>query len=173
MRLLICLSWLLISDVLLAGISPICSIAGPKAKQSENLMSALTLVPTPAFLVLEMEGKAKFVPPTKAYADVLQTSDRSIIINDVEELRFISQTLAHSNILLVLEGKNEWDAEKSRKVLSVAKLLDIKVSMLWLGDKASPKALKDMVVQSGGAAFDTKDLFQRVDRLCRESLAVK
>lgn len=173
MRLLMLLGCLLIGDVLFAGVSPICSIAGPKARQSENLMSALTIVPTPAFLVLDRDGQAKFVPPTKAYADVLETSDRSIIINDAEELRFISQTLAHSNILLVLESKPEWDGEKSRKVLSVAKLLDIKVSMLWLGEKASPKALKDMVLQSGGAAFDTKDLLQRVDRLCREALAEK
>ncbi|RYZ83655.1 MAG: hypothetical protein EOP04_19540 [Proteobacteria bacterium] len=113
------------------------------------------------------------MPPSKAYADVLETSDKSIIINNVEELRFISQTLAHSNILLVLQGNSEWDADKSRKVLSVAKLLDIKVSMVWLGEKASPKALKDMVVESGGTNFNTRDLIQRVGRACNEALAGK
>lgn len=173
MRILMLLSFFLLSDVLLAGISPICSIAGPNAKQSENLLTALTLFPTPAFLVLDTEGKAKFVPPSKAYADVLETSDKSIIINNVEELRFISQTLAHSNILLVLQGNSEWDADKSRKVLSVAKLLDIKVSMVWLGEKASPKALKDMVVESGGTNFNTRDIIQRVGRTCNEALAGK
>ncbi len=173
MRLWLCLSWLLVGETLLAGIRPslICSTAGPKVEHSENLIGALTLLPTPAFLVLDVQGQARFIPPARAYADVLNTSDRSIIINNVEELRFISQTLAHSHILLVLDGKPEWDQEKSRKVISVAKLLDIKVSMLWLGEQASPKPLKDLVAASGGATFETKDLIQKVDRLCQESLA--
>ena len=171
MRSLIFLGFLFLSEALFAGTSAICSISGVQAQQSQNLMSALTLVPTPAFLVLDVEGKAKFVPPARAYADVLRTPERAIIINHVEELRFITQTLAHSNILLVLEGDTDWDAEKSRKVLSVAKLLDIKVSMLWLGENASPKPLRDLVLGSGGLAFNTKDLLQNVDRLCLESLA--
>ena len=171
MRLLILLSCIVFSSVSFAGISPICSVAGVARQQSENLMAALTRVPSPPFVVLEQEGKARFVSPSKMYASILDTSEHSIVINDLEELRFLSQTLSHSTILLVLAGKADWDLEKSRRVLSVAKLLDIKLSLLWLGEATSPKILRDMIVQSGGENFATSDLFYRVEKLCRESMA--
>ncbi|MBC7661524.1 MAG: hypothetical protein H7249_17645 [Chitinophagaceae bacterium] len=173
MRKLITIASLLLSNLAMASTLPICSIAGPSSGQSQTILSALTSTPTPAFFIMDVAGKAQFIPPSRAYADILQTPVRSIILNDTEELRFLSQTLAHSNILLVLDGKSssDFDADKSHKVLSVAKLLDIKVSMLWLGEKKSPKILKAMALQSGGSTFETKDLVQRVDQLCRESVA--
>lgn len=173
MRMLLIIISLLLSDVVLAGSTPLnpCAIAGSGARRSENLMGALTQWPTPAFMVLEQGGTARFVAPSKVYADVLGIADKSLIINHLEELRFLSQTLAHSEILLVIKDGSDLDEDKARKVLSVAKLLDISLSLVWLNDKPSSKSLKDLVAQSGGRSFDTRDLLKRSGELCVETLA--
>ncbi|RZA25223.1 MAG: hypothetical protein EOP10_07510 [Proteobacteria bacterium] len=173
MRMLMIIISLLLSDIVLAGSNPLnpCAVVGNGAHRSENLMGALTQWPTPAFMVLEQAGAARFVAPSKVYADVLEIHEKSLIINHLEELRFLSQTLAHSEILLVLKEASDLDDVKVKKVLSVAKLLDISLSLVWLNDKPSSKALKDLVAQSGGRSFDTRDLLKRTGELCVETLA--
>lgn len=171
MRNLLLVLSLFVSEISFAGKASPCSMTGALASRSENLLSALSQVPTPAFMVLEQAGSARFVSPAQVYADVLDTSDKSLIINDIEELRFLSQTLAHSEILMVLKGKADIDGEKAKKVLSVAKLLDIKLSLVWLGEMSSPKALRDLVAESGGRSFETRDLLQKAEEICQESLA--
>lgn len=172
MRILLFFLILSLSEISFArSASNPCSIVGSKARRSENLLSALTQVPTPAFLVLDHGGSARFVSPARIYAEVLQTNERSLILNDLEELRFISQTLAHSEILLVLKGKADFDESKTQKVLSVARVLDIRLSLVWLNDTPTPKAIKDLVAGSGGKSFETRDLLNRTDDLCKESLA--
>ncbi len=162
---------LLTSTFAFGQMATLCSVAGAPGKFSENLLGALTRFPTPAFVVVEQGGQARYVAPSKMYASVLNTPERSIILNDVEELRFLSQTLAHSSVLLVLNGKVEWNEEKAQKVVAVAKLLDIKVSMVWLNESQSPKALRDMVNKTGGSNFASSDLVRQVEKLCKESYA--
>lgn len=175
MRKLSCFAFVLFSQISFASTLPSannpCSIAGAEARRSENLLGALTQWPTPAFFVLDRGGSSRFVAPSKIFADVLNINEKSLIVNDVEELRFLSQTLAHSEILMVLKGKSDLNESKVKKVISVAKILDIKLSMVWLNDFPSPKPLKDLVSETGGRSFETRDLIQRSDDLCRESLA--
>lgn len=172
MRNLLLFFVLILSEISLAhGSSNPCRVAGPEVRRSENLLSVLTQVPTPAFVVLDLRGSARFVPPARIYSEVLQTNEHSLIINDLEDLRFISQTLARSEILLVLKGKVEFPEAKAQKILSLAKILNVKISMVWLNDTPVPKSVKNLVAGSGGKTFETRDLLERSGDLCSESLA--
>lgn len=171
MRIVLTLVLIFASHVSLAAQATPCAITESEARRSENRLSALTQFPTPAFMILDQGGSTRFVSPAKVYADVLNTSDRSLIINEPEELRFLSQTLARSEILMILKGKTDFDQVKATKVLSVTKLLDIKLSMIWLGDTQAPKVLRDLVAHSGGRAFGTRDLLQGIDEGCKGGIA--
>lgn len=51
-----------------------------------------------------------------------------------------------------------WDAEKSRKVLAVARLQNIRISLLWLETQAPQAALDTLVKESGGQVWLLSDL---------------
>lgn len=175
MRTLFLLATMLISEIALASpvVNNSCLISGSESKRSENLLAALTQVPTPAFYALDQKGKTRFVPPAKVFADVLKIGDKSLILNSLEELRFLSQTLAKSEILLVLtnEGVRDFSEDKLSRVLSVARLMQIKMNVVWIAEEPMPKLVKDLAQQSGGSNFETRDLVQRANDFCQESIA--
>ncbi len=170
MRNFLLLFALFASEILVAN--P-CAVVGSEAHNSQNLVEALTQYPTPAFLVTEKEGRTRFVPPSKLYADVLNISEKSLIINDVEELRFLSQTLARSEVLMVLKESPDFSfaEDKAAKVGSVAKILNIRLNLVWIGENSSPKTLRDLVQVSGGQSFETRDILKKANEICKESLA--
>ncbi len=170
MRNFLLLLSLMLSELCLAN--P-CSVVGTESRKSQNLLEALTQYPTPAFLVTEKEGRTRFIPPAKLYAEVLNLSEKSLIINNVEELRFLSQTLARSEVLMVLKETSDFNfaAEKAAKVSSVTKLLGIRLNLVWIGESIGPKVLRDLVEESGGHSFETRDILKKADEICKESLA--
>jgi hypothetical protein len=148
-----------------------CNAPDLKAWNPQNLVGTLTQWPTPRFLILEQDSGPRFVAPSKVYSSILGTHERSLILNSIEELRFLSQALAHSEVLLVLKDHANLDEARATALSRLSHILDIKLSLLWLDDRPSPKVLKDLVRQSGGQSFTTKDLLRRIVDFCPDGVA--
>jgi hypothetical protein len=126
-----------------------------KLEHARRILEVMTLQPTPALVPLE---GARFIPANAFFASFFQTPVQGPIINDIDELRFIPFTLSGTSLLIVTKEARSWDAEKSRKVLAVARLQNIRISLLWLETQAPQAALDTLVKESGGQVWLLSDL---------------
>ncbi len=173
-----CGNWLLLSLLGLVSVSVLAQAQGPAeclqqslaVEQSSAYLQALTALPTPPFVPVISRGEARFVAVSGLYSEVLGVSPRSIILNDIEELRFVSQTLSGTPLLLVLKAAPDWTEAKSRKVVSVAKTLGLSISLLWLDDSLIPDQLASTIAETQGKSFRINDLTRLVmQKFCRPS----
>ena len=173
-----CGTWILLSLMYFDSVLVLAQVPEPSEclqqslamEQSSAYLQALTALPTPPFVPVISRGEARFVSVSGLYAEVLGVSPRSIILNDIEELRFISHTLSGTPLLLVLKSAPEWTAAKSRKVVSVAKTLGLSISLLWLDDSLIPDQLAETIVETQGKSFRSNDLTRLVmQKFCQTS----
>jgi hypothetical protein len=144
-----------------------CLQQATAVEQSSAYLQAFTSLPTPPFVPLQTRGEARFVNTSALFAEVIDISPKSIIINDIEELRFISYTLAGTSLLLVLKSAPEWTAEKSRKVVAVARALNLSLSLVWLDESPVPAQLVTTIVESNGRVVRLNELTRAVlEKFC-------
>ncbi len=136
-------------------------------EQSSAWLQAFTAFPTPPFVPLITRGEARFVNTAALLSEVIPVSPKSIILNDVDELRFISYTLAGTPLLLVLKSAPDWTAEKSRKVVAVARTLNISLSLIWLEEGPIPSQLATTIVETNGRMVRLNELTRAVlEKFC-------
>jgi hypothetical protein len=136
-------------------------------EQSSAWLQAFTALPTPPFVPLITRGEARFVNTAALLSEVVSVSPRSIILNDVEELRFISYTLAGTPLLLILKSAPEWTSEKSRKVVAVARTLNISLSLVWLDESPVPTQLAITIEEANGRIIRQNELTRAVlEKFC-------
>ncbi len=139
-------------------------------EQSSAYLTALTALPTPPFVPVVTRGEARFVSSSFLFSEMLGVSPKSVILNDIEELKFISYTLAGTPLLLVLKAAPDWTAEKSRKVVAVAKTLKISISLVWLDEAVIPSQLATTIADSNGQSFRLNDVNRLVlQKFCLSS----
>jgi hypothetical protein len=139
-------------------------------EQSSAWLQAFTALPTPPFVPLITRGEARYVNTASLFAEVIGISPKSIILNDVEELRFISYTLAGTPLLLVLKSAPDWTAEKSRKVVAVARTLQLTISLVWLDDGLVPSQLATTIAETNGRVVRLNELTRVVlEKFCLAS----
>jgi hypothetical protein len=136
-------------------------------EQSAAWLQALTAIPTPPFVPLITRGEARFVNTAALLSEVAPVSPKSIILNDVEELRFISTTLAGTPLVLILKSAPDWTPEKSRKVVAVARTLNISLSLLWLDESEVPALFASTITESNGRIIRLNELTRSVlEKFC-------
>ena len=136
-------------------------------EQSSAFLQALTAMPTPPFVPLITQGEARFVSTASLYAEVIKVSPKAIILNDIDELRFISYTLAGSSLLLVLKSAPDWTEEKSRKVVAVAKTLKLSLTLVWLDAGSVPAQLATTIEETNGRVVRLNELTRVVmEKFC-------
>ncbi len=136
-------------------------------EQSSAWLQAFTAFPTPPFVPLITRGEARFVNTAALLSEVIPVSPKSIILNDVDELRFISYTLAGTPLILVLKSAPDWTAEKSRKVVAVARALNISLSLIWLEDGPIPPQLATTILETNGRMVRLNELTRAVlEKFC-------
>ncbi|HET9240967.1 MAG TPA: hypothetical protein VFO10_27120 [Oligoflexus sp.] len=136
-------------------------------EQSAAWLQALTAMPTPPFVPLITRGEARFVNTAALLSEVAPVSPRSIILNDIEELRFISTTLAGTPLVLILKSAPDWTAEKSRKVVAVARTLNISLSLVWLDESQVPALLASTIAEANGRIIRLNELTRAVlEKFC-------
>lgn len=136
-------------------------------EQSSAWLQAFTALPTPPFVPLITRGEARFVNTAALLAEVVSVSPGSIILNNVDELRFISYTLAGTPLLLILKSAPDWTAEKSRKVVAVARTLNISLSLVWLDESPVPAQLGTTIVETNGRIIRLNELTRAVlEKFC-------
>jgi hypothetical protein len=136
-------------------------------EQSSAYLQAFTALPTPPFVPLITQGEARFVNTAALFADVIDVSAKSVIINEIDELRFISYTLAGTSLLLVLNAAPDWTAEKSRKVVAVANLMNLTLSLVWLDDRPVPPQLVATILETNGRVVRLNELTRAVfEKFC-------
>ena len=129
---------------------------------SGKLLALMTTIPTPPVVPLEEAEGLRYKTSAVIFSRVLGTSPYGTILNDSEELRFLPYTLAGTPLLLVIRSAGDWNPEKARKVASVAKLQGNAISLLWLSEATIPGSLKNLVKETGGRAFGSRDLNRMV-----------
>ncbi|WP_218110326.1 hypothetical protein [Oligoflexus tunisiensis] len=136
-------------------------------EQSSAYLQAFTALPTPPFVPLITQGEARFVSTASLFAEVIEVPAKSIIINEVDELRFISYTLAGTSLLLVLNSAPDWTAEKSHKVVAVANLMNITLSLVWVDDRPVPPQLVSTILETNGRVVRLNELTRAVfEKFC-------
>ncbi|MDQ3233790.1 MAG: hypothetical protein M3Q07_18390 [Pseudobdellovibrionaceae bacterium] len=144
-----------------------CLQQATAVEQSSAYLQAFTSLPTPPFVPLITRGEARFVNTAALFAEVIDVSPKAIILNEIEELRFISYTLAGSSLLLVLPSAPDWTAEKSRKVVAVARALNLSLSLVWLDESAIPSQLVTTIVETNGRVIRLNELTRAVlEKFC-------
>jgi hypothetical protein len=136
-------------------------------EQSSAWLQAFTALPTPPFVPLITRGEGRYVNTAALFAEVTGVSPRSIILNDIEELRFISYTLAGTPLLLVVKSAPDWTPEKSRKVVAVARTLQIAISLVWLDEAQVPAQLAATIAETHGRIVRLNELTRAVlEKFC-------
>lgn len=123
-----------------------------------KILQVIEVQPTPPFVALENSGQTRFIMSSQLLAAILGTSPKALILNDSEELKYISHSLNRSAIFLILSEAKEWSEKKASRVEAVARLQEISISLLWLGPDAAPPSLVELVRGSKGQ-FLTRDVF--------------
>ena len=83
-----------------------------------------------------------------------------IFIDQVNELRFLSQAAPRSQILLLADGQGEVDANRARLVAQTARALGLEMHVIWSGKAKDPTAAKAaqgfamMSAMTGGSFLD-------------------
>jgi len=159
--------WALMASTASAQMPMDCLQEAVAVEQSSAYLQAFTALPTPPFVPLITRGEARFVNTAALFADVIPVSPRAIILNDVEELRFISYTLAGTPLLLVLKSAPDWTAEKSRKVALVARTLNLSLSLVWLDESPIPAQLLTTIAETNGRVVRQNELTRAVlEKFC-------
>ncbi len=151
-----------------------CLESSEAVAQSTAYLQAMTATPTPPFVPIQAGGEAKFIATAQLFQDIMGMRPPTIILNSLEELRFLPYTLARSQLLLVIKSDGHWTADKTKKVLAVAKTSQIAISILWLSESPASEDVKAISLQSQGQFFRSADLVRRVmDHFCsQESLSI-
>ncbi len=126
-----------------------------------SLLNLMTIEPTPPYA--SSKGESGYFLMRDLFADVLGSSGKSYIINDIQELRFLASTLYRTPILLVSGRTEGFDLKKLGKVLPVAKLQEIAVSLVWTANSEPSPALLELVKSSGGKFWTLAELKQKID----------
>jgi hypothetical protein len=137
----------LTSSPIQAQTEPLNCLEKPLAmEQSSALLRVLTAHPLPyAVPLITRVGPEKYITTSVLFAEVMDVSPMAVIVNNIDELRHISHTLAGTQILLVLKSASGFTEEKSRKVNAVAKTSNITISLVWLGEGPVPMPLAAIV----------------------------
>lgn len=136
--------------------------------QSSSYLAVLTALPTPPYVPIASALQNKFISTSILFAEVLGIDERSVILNNTDDLRFVPQTLAKTSLLLVLDSIQQWDEVKANKVTAAARILKIKISVLWLKNSPVPGTLVSTSKESGGQIFRLPELNRKLfEKFCR------
>jgi hypothetical protein len=159
--------WALMASMTSAQTPMDCLQEEVAAEQSSAYLQAFTSLPTPPFVPLITRGEAKFVNTAALFADIIAVSPKSIIMNNIEELRFISYALAGTPLLLVLKSAPDWTSDKNRKVIAVARTLNLSLSLVWLDENPIPAQLVTTIVETNGRIVRQNELTRAVlEKFC-------
>lgn len=140
----------------LASFAKAAELSAPSSCRIEDkLFKAMSSIPSPLYVALEDQT---YRLGSQIFAQILGSSPQSFVINDSQELRFLPATLFRTPILLVLDQAAEFDRLKLQKVLPVAKLQEIRISLLWLGSAAVPRELEQLVEATSGQLWNRDEL---------------
>ncbi|MCX6131840.1 MAG: hypothetical protein NTX25_22620 [Proteobacteria bacterium] len=160
----------LLSTALLAGEASQlkgCLQDAAALERASNYLAVLTALPTPPIVPVSGSATMHFATSSQLFSEILDVSPHAVILNEIEELRFISYTLARTSILLVLNSAEGFTAEKSRRVTAVAKMMGIKISLVWLENSNIPEALQSLMSSVRGQSWRLSDLTREVmDKTC-------
>lgn len=130
------------------------------AARTQSVLSNLLTFPTIPYMIGDKDGKAAFLPTSEIFASILGTPSQATILNQVEELRFLPNTLPHSAILLVLNQADGLTDEMAIKALSDAKDLSLNISIVWIGGEVIPSQLAKL--SPGAKVISREELVRRV-----------
>ncbi len=80
-------------------------------------------------------GDGRWLKFTEILRELLHIPSIDILIQDTNELRFLPYVLPHSHILLATKDEGVIDEVRQSKLAEAAQLLNVKISILWLGKK--------------------------------------
>ncbi len=135
-----------------------------KREQSSQILAFMTSLPTPPVVPLQEPEGLHYQTSSAVFGRILGTSAQATVLNDIEELRFLPYTLTGTPLLLVIRSAGAWTPEKARKVVSVAKTQENSISIVWLSEMRLTPSLKALAVETGGRAFEMRDLNRLVLR---------
>ncbi|SMF54741.1 hypothetical protein [Pseudobacteriovorax antillogorgiicola] len=85
---------------------------------------------------------------------------QDLLIHSVSELRFLPYTLSHRKILLIVQRDRELTEARALKVLQVAKMKNIVISVLWIGPGESP-ILSALSAKTSGTYLSTAEIVKK------------
>jgi hypothetical protein len=135
-----------------------------KRESSGKLLAVMTTMPTPPVVPVEEPEGLRYLTSSSIFSRILGSPANAVILNESEELRFLPFTLSGTPVLLVIRAANNWNAQKAKKVASVAKLQGNSISLLWLNESPIPASLRLLAKETGGRAFGLRDLNRLVLR---------
>ncbi len=139
-----------------------CPNADKDRALEAKIAASLMAWPTPPFVALEGTQQTQFVMTQALFADVLKQREPALLVNEVDQLRFLPYTLASSSLLLILRDAGTWDENKARRVEAVAGLHQMKLSLIWLGQGESPSSLSALVEHTGGRLWNRESLMSAI-----------
>jgi hypothetical protein len=107
------------------------------------------------------ESNRKWLSLPEVLVSAMGAMPRNVIfIDQVNELRFLSQTAPRSQILLLADSQGEVDANRARLVAQTARALGLQMHVIWAGKSKDPSAVKAaqgfamMSAMTGGSFLD-------------------
>ena len=107
------------------------------------------------------ESHRKWLSLPEVLVSAMGAMPRNVIfIDQVNELRFLSQTAPRSQILLLADSQGEVDANRARLVAQTARALGLQMHVIWAGKSKDPSAVKAaqgfamMSAMTGGSFLD-------------------
>jgi hypothetical protein len=95
-------------------------------------------------------GATKSDAPTKMWFSIPEVlvsamgraPKRVVFIDDVNDLRYISQTMPQSQVLLLASGAGELNSERARLVAQTSQALGLEVDIIWVGKSRDPRDVR-------------------------------
>lgn len=137
-----------------------CLNSPDEAARTQSVLSSLLTFPTIPYMIGDKDGKVAFLPTSEIFGSILGTPSQATILNQVEELRFLPNTLPHSAVLLVLNTADGLTEEMAIKALSDAKDLDLTISIVWISGEVIPSQLAKL--SQGAKVISREELVRRV-----------
>lgn len=166
-RMLIAFTFAFVIGTLQAKERLACLPPALAVEQSNAYLQFFRTLPTAPFVPLQSSLRAEFVSASQVFAEVLELSPKTLIINHLDELKYLPFTLARSSVLLVIDKAENWTEAKHNKASAVAKTAAIEISLVWLGSAEVPAQLRQTITENGGHLWRLPELNKAVlDYFC-------
>ena len=90
----------------------------------------------------DANNKMWFSIPEVLVSAMGRAPKRVVFIDDVNDLRYISQTMPQSQVLLLADGAGELNSERARLVAQTSQALGLEVDIIWVGKSRDPRDVR-------------------------------